>query len=130
MALLTRIVGPLPALAGFLVSGALVPLSAVVGRALAAVRRKVMHATDRRVQLTSEVITGTMLRALIWGFRSKDFSSLLHYVVCTAFRMWGSHMQDNEGPTGSPSLTWFHRTEHISFNLRTYGLRNLPALRG
>ena len=60
MALLTRIVGPLPALAGLAVSGALVPLSALVGRALASVRLKLMAATDRRVQLTSEVVTGAV----------------------------------------------------------------------
>lgn len=58
MALLTRIVGLLPALAGLLVSCALVPFSALVGRALAAVRKQQMRATDRRVKLTSEVVIG------------------------------------------------------------------------
>ena len=58
MALLTRIVGPLPALAGLVVSGALVPFSSLVGRALARVRKQQMAATDRRVKLTSEVVVG------------------------------------------------------------------------
>ena len=58
MALLTRIVGPLPALAGLGVSVALVPLSTLVGRALARTRQELMRRTDRRVKLTSEVVSG------------------------------------------------------------------------
>ena len=58
MALLTRIVGLLPALAGLVVSSALVPFSSLVGRALAHVRKQQMAASDSRVKLTSEVVVG------------------------------------------------------------------------
>ena len=85
LALLTRIVGPLPALA---------PLSALVGRALAGVRRKLMAATDLRVQLTSEVVTGAVFTIMIphipHVFCGTQCSSVYELVTCAVARPWDS----------------------------------------
>ncbi|KAL4518770.1 hypothetical protein Ndes2437B_g00851 [Nannochloris sp. 'desiccata'] len=58
MALLVRIIHFIPALVGLAVTVALIPLSALVAKALAKVRRKIVALTDARVKLCSEVITG------------------------------------------------------------------------
>lgn len=58
MALLVRIIHWIPALVGLGVTVALIPLSALVARALAAVRKRIVALTDRRVKLCGEVITG------------------------------------------------------------------------
>ncbi|PRW33949.1 ABC transporter isoform A [Chlorella sorokiniana] len=58
MGLLVRIIHWAPALAGLGVTIALIPISALVGRQLAAVRRALVGFTDARVKLCTEVITG------------------------------------------------------------------------
>jgi ATP-binding cassette subfamily C (CFTR/MRP) protein 1 len=58
MALLVRIIHFIPAMVGLAVTVALIPLSALVAKALARVRKKVVALTDARVKLCSEVITG------------------------------------------------------------------------
>jgi len=58
MALLVRIIHFIPAMVGLAVTVALIPLSALVAKALARIRKKVVALTDARVKLCSEVITG------------------------------------------------------------------------
>jgi ATP-binding cassette subfamily C (CFTR/MRP) protein 1 len=58
MALLVRVIGWLPSLAGLGVTVALIPVSALVGRRLGSVRRRLVVVTDARVKLCTEVITG------------------------------------------------------------------------
>lgn len=58
MGLLVRVINWAPALAGLGVTVALIPLSALVGRTLARVRRELVGYTDARVKLCTEVITG------------------------------------------------------------------------
>ncbi len=58
MALLVRIIHLVPALAGLGATLALIPLSTLVGRAMAAVRKELVAYTDARVKLCTEVITG------------------------------------------------------------------------
>ena len=58
MALLVRIIHWGPALVGLGVTLALIPLSALVARALARVRKRILALTDARVKLCGEVITG------------------------------------------------------------------------
>lgn len=58
MGLLVRVIHWAPALAGLAVTIALIPLSAFVGKRLAAVRRELIGFTDARVKLCTEVITG------------------------------------------------------------------------
>ena len=58
LALLVRVIQPIPALVGLGVTVALIPLSAFVARALGRVRKRVVALTDARVKLCSEVITG------------------------------------------------------------------------
>ena len=58
LALLTRILTWLPALAGFTVTVALIPASTWMAKKQASIRRQVMLNTDKRVKLTSEVIAG------------------------------------------------------------------------
>lgn len=80
MGLLVRVIHLLPALAGLGVCVALIPLSALVGRQLGAIRRRLVAHTDSRVKLCTEIITGGWLgwplgpRAgqLCWGL---DWSS-------------------------------------------------------
>jgi hypothetical protein len=54
MALLVRIIRPVPALVGLGVCVALIPMSALVAKALAAVRRQLIGLTDARIKLCSE----------------------------------------------------------------------------
>ena len=61
MGLLVRVIRWAPALAGLGVTVALIPLSAAVGRTLAAVRRELVGYTDARVKLCTEVITGAWM---------------------------------------------------------------------
>ncbi|EFN56982.1 hypothetical protein CHLNCDRAFT_143584 [Chlorella variabilis] len=58
MGLLVRVIHLLPALAGLGVCVALIPLSALVGRQLGAIRRRLVAHTDSRVKLCTEIITG------------------------------------------------------------------------
>ena len=58
MGLLVRVIHLIPAMVGLSVTAALIPLSALVARALAKVRKRVVALTDARVKLCSEVITG------------------------------------------------------------------------
>lgn len=58
MGLLVRIIHLVPALAGLAATLALIPLSTLVGRAMAAVRKELVGYTDARVKLCTEVITG------------------------------------------------------------------------
>jgi len=58
MALLVRIIHFIPAMVGLAVTVALIPLSALVAKALARIRKKVVALTDARVKMCSEVITG------------------------------------------------------------------------
>lgn len=58
MGMLVRIIGWAPALAGLMVTVAIIPLSAVIGKALSVARREMVAQTDDRVKLASEVITG------------------------------------------------------------------------
>ena len=58
MALLVRIIHVIPALVGLAVTVALIPLSALVARALARVRKRIIALTDSRVKLCGEVIMG------------------------------------------------------------------------
>lgn len=58
MGLLVRVIHLLPALAGLGATLALIPLSAVVGKLMASVRREMVGHTDARVKLATEVITG------------------------------------------------------------------------
>jgi hypothetical protein len=58
MAMLVRLLDWLPALAGLLVTVAVIPVTAAIGRAMSAERKKMVAATDARVKLVSEVITG------------------------------------------------------------------------
>lgn len=54
LALLMRIIHPIPSLVGLGVCVALIPLSAFVARALAAIRRHQIVLTDKRVKLCGE----------------------------------------------------------------------------
>ncbi|KIY92311.1 hypothetical protein MNEG_15652 [Monoraphidium neglectum] len=58
MALLIRILTVWPALAGLLVTVAIIPLTWLLGKLLAKARRQAMVAADARVKLITEVITG------------------------------------------------------------------------
>ena len=58
MGMLVRVIGWAPALAGFLTTCALIPVTGWLGRKLGAVRRAVVKHTDARVRTTTEVILG------------------------------------------------------------------------
>ncbi len=58
MTLLVRKLTLLPALAGVAVTVAIVPMTMLLGRLLAAARREAVSAADARVKLVTEVITG------------------------------------------------------------------------
>ncbi|KAK9797814.1 hypothetical protein WJX73_000524 [Symbiochloris irregularis] len=58
LGLLVRILSWAPALAGFLVTVALIPCSTYVAKRQASVRKDMMAHTDKRVKLTSEVVSG------------------------------------------------------------------------
>lgn len=58
MAMLVRVLGPLPAVVGLAVTASLVPLSTLVGRELGRLRKATVAATDERLRMTSEVLTG------------------------------------------------------------------------
>ncbi len=58
MAMLVRLMGWAPAMAGLVVTVVMIPLSTLLGRGLARVRRAMMTQTDARVKLASEIITG------------------------------------------------------------------------
>ena len=58
MGLLVRVIHLVPALAGLGVTIALIPLTTLVGRQLAAIRKQLVGYTDARVKLCTEVITG------------------------------------------------------------------------
>lgn len=58
MALLARVITPLPALAGLVVTILLIPASAAVARVLGRVRKRLMECTDSRVKLCTEIILG------------------------------------------------------------------------
>lgn len=58
MALLIRILSVWPALAGLLVTVALIPLTMGLGKLLTRARRQSVAAADARVKLITEVITG------------------------------------------------------------------------
>lgn len=58
LALLVRVIGAAPAAVALAVTVALVPASALVARALARVRRRLVKLTDARVKLCAEVVTG------------------------------------------------------------------------
>ena len=58
MAMLIRVLHPIPALVGLAVTVALIPLSSLVARALAKARTRIVKLTDERVKLSSEVILG------------------------------------------------------------------------
>ena len=47
-----------PALAGLAVTVALIPLNTILGRAVSAIRKRLISATDARVRYATEVITG------------------------------------------------------------------------
>lgn len=58
MAMLVRVLGPLPAAVGLAVTASLVPLSTLVGRELGRLRKETVAATDERLKMTSEVLGG------------------------------------------------------------------------
>ena len=58
MAMLVRVLGPLPAAVGLAVTASLVPFSTLVGRELGKLRKATVSATDERLKLTSEVLGG------------------------------------------------------------------------
>lgn len=58
MGLLIRIIHLWPALVGLGVTIGIIPLSTLVARALARIRKEVVKLTDARVKLASEVIVG------------------------------------------------------------------------
>ena len=58
MAMLVRVLGPLPAAVGLAVTVSLVPFSTLVGRELGRLRKATVSATDERLKLTSEVLGG------------------------------------------------------------------------
>jgi ATP-binding cassette subfamily C (CFTR/MRP) protein 1 len=58
MAMLVRIMGWAPAMAGLAVTIVMIPLSTLVGRALGTARRAMIKQTDGRVKLATEIITG------------------------------------------------------------------------
>lgn len=58
MGMLVRILGLLSSLSALLVTVALIPISTLVGRALAKARRDMVQYTDARVKLASEIVTG------------------------------------------------------------------------
>ncbi len=60
MAMLVRIMGWLPALASFAVTVIMIPLSTLIGKALARLRKAMVKETDGRVKLASEIITGAL----------------------------------------------------------------------
>lgn len=73
MALLVRIMHFIPSLVGLGVTVALIPLSALVARALARVRKRVVALTDARVKLASEVITGIKaIKLYAWEIPYKE----------------------------------------------------------
>ena len=58
MGMLVRVIGWAPALAGFLTTCGLIPVTGWLGKKLGAVRRAVVKHTDARVRTTTEVILG------------------------------------------------------------------------
>ena len=58
MGMLVRVIGWAPALAGFVTTCALIPVTGWLGRKLGAVRRAVVKHTDARVRITTEAILG------------------------------------------------------------------------
>ena len=66
MGLLMRIIHVFPALAGLTVTVILVPITTVVSRRLAKVRRALIKCTDDRVKLVTEVITGNWIPVSVW----------------------------------------------------------------
>ncbi|KAJ9526631.1 hypothetical protein QJQ45_017605 [Haematococcus lacustris] len=58
MALLVRIMGWAPAMAGLAVTVVMIPLSTLVGKSLGTARRAMVKQTDARVKLATEIITG------------------------------------------------------------------------
>lgn len=66
MGMLVRVIHWLPALAGLLMTALLVPASAMIGRKLSTVRKRLVAKTDARVKLCSEVATGTTWLWPVW----------------------------------------------------------------
>lgn len=58
LAMLIRIIGVAPAFAGFGATLLLIPASLFAGRRMAKIRKELVGRTDRRVRLTTEVISG------------------------------------------------------------------------
>lgn len=58
MAMLVRVIAPLPALAGLAVTLLLIPASTLVGKKLARIRKNVVQYTDVRVKACTEIILG------------------------------------------------------------------------
>jgi ATP-binding cassette, subfamily C (CFTR/MRP), member 1 len=58
MAMLVRVITPLPALAGLAVTLLLIPASTMVGKKLARIRKNVVQCTDIRVKACTEIILG------------------------------------------------------------------------
>ena len=75
MGLLVRVIHWGPALAGLGVTVALIPLSTVVGKQLAAVRRELVGYTDARVKLCTEATTEDRVRKVPRIVRAKVVST-------------------------------------------------------
>ncbi len=83
MAMLVRLLTWVPALTGLLVTGALLPVGALMGRAMDRARRVMVKHTDERIKLVSEVVTGEAVH-LVLGCSSPRWSRVRPFTWC-----WG-----------------------------------------
>ena len=68
MTMLIRVIGFLPAFAGFAVTVAILPLAAVLGTWMTGIRKKAIGVTDQRVKLVTEILAGVEW-AIAWQNR-------------------------------------------------------------
>lgn len=67
MAMLIRVIGLLPAVAGCGVTIAMIPLITILGKRMLELRKNSMAVTDTRVKLSTEVLTGKICDlTLLW----------------------------------------------------------------
>ncbi|KAL6750031.1 P-loop containing nucleoside triphosphate hydrolase protein [Haematococcus lacustris] len=76
MALLVRIMGWAPAMAGLAVTVVMIPLSTLVGKSLGTARRAMVKQTDARVKLATEIITG--IKAIKLYAWEKPYEERIH----------------------------------------------------
>ena len=63
--MLIRVIGFVPAFAGFAVTVAILPLAAVLGTWMTGIRKKAIGVTDQRVKLVTEILAG-VVGAVVW----------------------------------------------------------------